>query len=64
MASKKTIINIAPYNHKVIEESTRMQRQPFDRRKYIYHSEEFVELVKDAVRFFNGTPVHPLPLQE
>ncbi len=41
-----------------------MQRQPFDRRKHIYHSEEFVELVKDAVRFFNGTPVHPLPLQE
>lgn len=41
-----------------------MQRQPFDRSKHVYHSEEFVELVKDAVRFFNGTPVHPLPLQE
>ena len=41
-----------------------MQRQPFDRSKHVYHSEEFVELVKDAVRFFNGTPVHPLPLSE
>ena len=36
----------------------------FDRNKHVYHSEAFVELVKDAVRFFNGTPVHPLPLQE
>lgn len=41
-----------------------MQRQPFDRSKHIYHSEAFVELAKDAVRFFNGTPVHPLPLPE
>ena len=41
-----------------------MQQQPFDRSKHVYHSEEFVELVKDAVRFFNGTPVHPLPLKE
>lgn len=41
-----------------------MQSQPFDRSKHVYHSEEFVELVKDAVRFFNGTPVHPLPLAE
>ena len=36
----------------------------FDRNKHVHHSEAFVELVKDAVRFFNGTPVHPLPLQE
>lgn len=41
-----------------------MQRQAFDRNKHIYHSEEFIELVKDAIRFFNGTPVHPLPLQD
>lgn len=41
-----------------------MQRQPFDRSKHVYHNAEFVELVKDAVRFFNGTPVHPLPLSE
>lgn len=41
-----------------------MQRQPFDRSKHVYHNNEFVELVKDAIRFFNGTPVHPIPLQE
>ncbi len=41
-----------------------MERQPFNRSKHVYHSEEFVELVKDAVRFFNGSPVHPLPLQD
>lgn len=36
----------------------------FDRKKHIYTSEVFVELVKDAVRFFNGTPVHILPPSE
>jgi len=41
-----------------------MQRQPFDRNKHVYRSQEFVELVKDAVRFFNGTPVHPMPPAE
>ena len=41
-----------------------MLRQPFDRSEHVYHNEELVELIKDAVRFFNGTPVHPLPLQE
>lgn len=38
-----------------------MNKQPFEREKHIYHNEAFVELVKDAIRFFNGTPVHPLP---
>lgn len=38
-----------------------MIREPFDRSKHVYHNEAFVELVKDAIRFFNGTPVHPLP---
>ncbi|HFC1301041.1 TPA: hypothetical protein ACFB8A_001696 [Neisseria gonorrhoeae] len=33
----------------------------FDRSKHIYHNEAFVELVKDAIRFFHGTPVHTLP---
>ena len=37
-----------------------MKSTEFDRKKHIYKSEAFVELVKDAVRFFNGTPVHPL----
>ncbi len=41
-----------------------MINQPFDRSKHVYHNDEFVELVKDAVRFFNGTPVHPLPPSE
>lgn len=41
-----------------------MIREPFDRCRHIYHNEAFVELVKDAVRFFNGTPVHQLPPPE
>lgn len=38
--------------------------QPFDRSKHVYRNDAFVELVKDAVRFFNGTPVHELPPTE
>jgi hypothetical protein len=41
-----------------------MIREAFDRSKHVYHNEAFVELVKDAVRFFNGTPVHSLPPPE
>jgi hypothetical protein len=41
-----------------------MMSSEFDRKKHIYKSEAFVELVKDAVRFFNGTPVRPLPPAE
>jgi len=41
-----------------------MQSTPFDRKKHLYKNEAFAELVKDAVRFFNGTPIHPLPLPE
>ncbi len=41
-----------------------MKSTEFDRKKHIYKSEAFVELVKDAVRFFNGTPVHTLPPAE
>ena len=41
-----------------------MKSTKFDRRKHTYKSEAFVELVKDAVRFFNGTPVHTLPPTE
>ena len=37
-----------------------MKSTEFDRKKHIYKSEAFVELVKDAVRFFIGTPVRPL----
>lgn len=39
-------------------------QQQFDRSKHVYQNNAFVELVKDAVRFFNGTPVHSLPLPE
>jgi len=39
-------------------------REPFDRNKHVYRNDAFVELVKDAVRFFNGTPVHQLPPPE
>lgn len=38
-----------------------MQVDSFDRKKHVYKNDAFVELVKDAVRFFNGTPVHVLP---
>ena len=41
-----------------------MQTQEFDRSKHVYKNDAFVELVKDAVRFFNGTPVHTLPPPE
>lgn len=38
--------------------------QAFDRQKHVYRNSAFSELVKDAVRFFNGTPVHQIPLVE
>lgn len=38
-----------------------MVSQTFDRSKHIYKNESFAELVKDAVRFFNGTPVREIP---
>ena len=41
-----------------------MKQTPFDRSKHVYRNDAFVELVKDAVRFFNGTPVHSLPPPE
>lgn len=36
--------------------------QPFDREKHIYRCDEFSELLKDAVRFFHGTPICKFPL--
>lgn len=38
--------------------------QPFDRSKHVYRNDAFVELVKDAVRFFSGTPIRELPPAE
>lgn len=33
----------------------------FDRSKHVFYSPEFEELIKDTIRFFNGTPVQPIP---
>ena len=33
----------------------------FEREKHIYKSSAFEEIIKDTIRFFNGTPVHSLP---
>jgi len=41
-----------------------MQSNLFNRKEHIYKNSAFVELVKDAVRFFNGSPVHTLPPPE
>jgi hypothetical protein len=38
--------------------------QKFDRKKHVYRNDGLVELIKDAVRFFSGTPVHTLPPPE
>lgn len=45
-------------------EPSDMKPQLFDRSKHVYKNDAFAELVKDAVRFFNGTPVHALPPPE
>lgn len=41
-----------------------MESKTFDRGEHVYKNDAFAELVKDAVRFFNGTPVHILPPRE
>ncbi|WP_297576494.1 Eco29kI family restriction endonuclease [uncultured Deefgea sp.] len=41
-----------------------MKPQAFDRSKHVYKNDAFAELVKDAVRFFNGTPIYSLPPSE
>jgi hypothetical protein len=38
-----------------------MKPKIFDRAEHVYRNDAFAELVKDAVRFFNGTPVLGLP---
>jgi Eco29kI restriction endonuclease len=38
--------------------------QAFDRIQHLYTNDAFVELVRDAIRFFNDTPVHTLPFVE
>lgn len=36
----------------------------FERSKHVFQSDAFAEIIKDTIRFFNGTPVHQLPLSE
>ncbi len=36
----------------------------FDRKKHIYSSPDFEEIIKDTIRFFNGTPAHAVPTPE
>jgi len=36
----------------------------FDRSKHVYASPDFEEIIKDTIRFFNGTPVHSIPIPE
>lgn len=38
-----------------------IRKRTFNRAEHVYKNDAFVELVKDAIRFFNGTPVHALP---
>ena len=38
-----------------------MISKQFDRSEHVYRNDAFLELLIDAVRFFNGTPVHSLP---
>src|SRR3989338_1915636 len=41
-----------------------MKSRPFDKSEPVYKNDAFSDLVKDAVRFFNGTPVLALPPPE
>lgn len=38
--------------------------EAFSREKHVYRNDAFEEILKDAVLFFNGTPVHSLPPPE
>lgn len=36
----------------------------FNRQEHVYTSPDFEEIVKDTIRFFNGTPVYSVPAPE
>ncbi|XOF34762.1 MAG: Eco29kI family restriction endonuclease [Candidatus Electrothrix sp. YB6] len=36
----------------------------FDRNKHVFHSPDVEEIIKDTIRFFNGTPVLSIPVPE
>lgn len=39
-------------------------KRNFDRTQHVYRSDLFSEIVKDTIRFFNGTPVIDMPPPE
>ena len=41
-----------------------MKKAAFDRKQHVYKNSAFEELIKDALRFFSGTPVHEMPPPE
>jgi hypothetical protein len=41
-----------------------MPKRLFDRQEHVYRNDAFAELLKDGVRFFNGTPVLSMALEE
>jgi hypothetical protein len=41
-----------------------LSRRPFNREEHTFRSPELENLLKDAIRFFNGTPVYQLPPPE
>lgn len=41
-----------------------IQRHPFNPEDHIFRSPQLADLLKDAIRFFNGTPVYELPPPE
>lgn len=41
-----------------------VRNKAFDRSKHVFKSKVFDEVIKDSIRFFNGTPVHKLPPPE
>lgn len=40
------------------------QKNTFNTEEHIFRSPQLADLLKDAIRFFNGTPVYGLPLPE
>ena len=36
----------------------------FNRKEHVYTNSDFEEIVKDTIRFFNGTPVYSMPAPE
>lgn len=41
-----------------------LKQRPFNREEHIFRSPELENLLKDAIRFFNGTPVYEMPPPE